>query len=140
MGLAAGSAKDVIRKLDALAAEGIRSDLIVRSEDAVVLSKECAKSVWSVEGLNEPDQRKDFQPNWAEHVRAEQEALSIRRSRTIRPRPKFRCSSPAWRTRATRRESLAMCRRFSIMETCISYPGGLNPLSGGWGISLPRGD
>ncbi len=126
--------KDVIAKLNDLAGLGIRSILIVSPEEAVEIATAASASVWAVEGQNEPDnKRKD----WVEPARQQQELLY----RTIHRNPQTARLPVVVPGMANTRDSPG---RFGSLVNVLdygnthSYPGGLPPTSGGWGIRLDR--
>jgi hypothetical protein len=126
--------KDVVQRLDDLAANGIRSDLILHPADGVEVAKACAASVLTVEGPNEPDNKKK---DWIPSARDDQTALyqAIKSDPATARLPVLVSAMANTRDSPGKLGALAGALDFGNMH---SYPGGLNPTSGGWGISLDR--
>lgn len=128
--------KDVIQKLNALAALGIHADLLLSADEAVAICKAAAHSVVSVEGENEPDGKKHAGPkDWIPLARAQNAALYA----AIKADPATAHLPVLVSGMANTRNSPGDLGDMRAQVDCgnmHSYPGGLNPLSGGWGIPL----
>ena len=128
--------KDVLDKLNDLAKSGIKSNLLVRADEAVAIAKACPDSVESFEGRNEPDGK----PGWEAQILIEQKALyeAVKGDEATKKFPVL--VSPMANTRDS---ALKLAKAGSVLEfldygNTHSYPGGMNPISGGWGISLDK--
>jgi hypothetical protein len=128
--------KDVIARLTILAENGIRSDLLVNPKEAVAIAKALKKSVLTVEGRNEPDHGN----GWEAAARDENKALYA----AIKADPETANIPVVVSGMANTRDSAAKLAASGLTSESLdfgnmhSYPGGLNPVSGGWGIPLTK--
>jgi len=130
--------KDVLKKLTDLAESGIHFDLLLTAEEAVAICKEVPKSVEIVEGENEPDGKKHAGPkDWIPLARAQNTALykAIKADPTTAQLPVLVSGMANTRNSPGELGDMQAQIDFGNMH---SYPGGLNPLSGGWGIPLTK--
>ena len=130
--------KDVLKKLTDLADSGIHSDLLLAAGEAVAICKEIPNSVESVEGENEPDGRKHAGPkDWIPLARAQNAALykAIKADPATAHLPVLVSGMANTRNSPGDLGDMQAQIDFGNMH---SYPGGLNPLSGGWGIALTK--
>ena len=128
--------KDVIEKLNTLAESGIRSDLLVNPKEAVALIKALKKSVRTVEGRNEPDHGQ----GWEAAARDENKALfaAVKGDAETKDIPVIVSGMANTRDSAVKLAASGMSAESLDFGNMHSYPGGLNPVSGGWGIPLTK--
>ncbi|WP_145271374.1 glycoside hydrolase 5 family protein [Tautonia plasticadhaerens] len=126
--------RDVIARLNDLTTLGIRSILIVSPEEAVEITRAASASTWAVEGRNEPDNKGG---GWEERTRQEQAALyrAIKGDPATDQLPVVISGMANTRDSPGKLGSLVESLDYGNMH---SYPGGLPPTSGGWGIPLSK--
>ena len=128
--------KDLIKKLNDLAENGIHSNLLLSPNEAVEVCKAVEKSVETVEGENEPDGKKHAGPkDWIPLARAQNTALyaAMKADSATKNIPVL--VSGMANTRSSPGNLGDMQATIDI-GNMHCYPGGLNPLSGGWGMTL----
>jgi hypothetical protein len=128
--------KDVIKKLNDLAASGIRCNIIARPEDAVALIKELKGAILTVEGRNEPDN--NIKKDWEAATFAEMKALyaAVKGDAETSSVPVVVSGMANTRDANGKLAALGNVAAFLDFGNMHCYPGGQNPTSGGWGISL----
>lgn len=128
--------KDVITKLNDLGASGIKSILLIKPADAAVLIPQLKDSILMIEGRNEPDHGE----GWEQKVHAEQKALwdAVKNNPATKHIPVVVSAFANTRDSAGKFAAAGSALPYLDYGNTHCYPGGLNPLSGGWGISFDR--